>query len=131
MSRYLKGGQACGILLSLVVAPGLPLWGVDSRHPITFDDLIGFARLADPQISPDGRWVAYSATRYSKERNAGNSDIWIVPLAGGNPRQLTQSEKRDNTPRWSSDGRRIAFISARDGAPQIWVMDLSGGDARK
>lgn len=73
-------GAAVGLLL---LGPCLVFCGEDARHPITFDDLIGFARVADPQISPDGRWVAYSVTRYSKERNAGNSDIWIVPLAGG------------------------------------------------
>ena len=119
------------IIVSFVLLLTSGFLSAEGRHPITFDDLIGFARVADPQISPDGRWVAYSAARYSKEKNAGNSDIWIVPLAGGNARQLTQSEKRDNTPRWSPDGRRIAFVSARDGAPQIWIMDLSGGDARK
>ncbi|PYU96977.1 MAG: S9 family peptidase [Acidobacteria bacterium] len=119
------------IIVSFVLLLTSGFLSAEGRHPISFDDLIGFARVADPQISPDGRWVAYSAARYSKEKNAGNSDIWIVPLAGGNARQLTQSEKRDNTPRWSPDGRRIAFVSARDGAPQIWIMDLSGGDARK
>ncbi|MBI4472855.1 MAG: S9 family peptidase, partial [Acidobacteria bacterium] len=102
-----------------------------NRHPITFDDLIGFGRVADPQPSPDGQWIAYSVTRYDKAKNAGNSDIWIIPTAGGEARQLTQSEKRDNNPRWSPDGKNIAFISSRDGLPQIWVIDLSGGEARK
>ncbi len=101
------------------------------RHPITFDDLMAMGRVSDPQISPDGQWVAYSVARYDKAKNTGNSDIWLVPLAGGPARQLTLSEKRDNHPRFSPDGRKIAFISSRDGSPQIWILDMLGGEARK
>jgi Tol biopolymer transport system component len=102
-----------------------------SRHPLTFDDLIAFGRVGDPQISPDGKWLAYSITRIDVSKNAGNSDIWLIPMGGGTPKQLTQSEKRDNNPRWSPDSRKIAFISSRDGSPQIWVLDVPGGEARK
>ena len=84
-----------------------------------FDDLMAMGRVADPQVSPDGKWVAYVVTRYDKEKNGGNSDIWIVPSTGGEPRQLTRDEKRDNQPRWSHDGKKIAFISDREGAPQV------------
>ncbi len=98
---------------------------------MNFDDLISLARLADPQISPDGRYVAFAATRYDLARNAGDSDIWRIPLAGGPPEQLTRSEKRDNNPRWSPDGKTIAFISSREGGPQIWLMDAAGGAQRK
>ena len=102
-----------------------------SNHPITFDDLMAMGRVADHQISPDGRWVAYVVTRYDKEKNSGNSDIWIVPSTGGEPRQLTHGEKRDNQPRWSRDGKKIAFISSRQEGPQVWIADVSSGEARR
>ena len=118
------------MLVVLLLLAGSLAW-TEGRHPIAFDDLIGLGRVSDPQVSPDGKWVAYTITRYSKDKNAGNSDIWIVPAAGGKARQLTQSDKRDNNPRWSPDGKRLALISSRDGAPQIWLLELSGGDAKK
>jgi dipeptidyl aminopeptidase/acylaminoacyl peptidase len=114
----------CGTLLAL---PG----ATQSRRPLTFEGLLSFGRVADPQISPDGAWVSYSITRYDLDTNAGDSDVWLVPLAGGAARQQTQSNKRDNGARWASDGKRIAFISSRDGTPQIYIMQMPGGEARK
>ena len=102
-----------------------------ANHSLMFDDLMAMGRVADPQVSPDGKWVAYVVTRYDKEKNGGNSDIWIVPSTGGEPRQLTRDEKRDNQPRWSHDGKKIAFISDREGGPQIWIVDVASGETRK
>jgi dipeptidyl aminopeptidase/acylaminoacyl peptidase len=114
----------CVLLLS---AAGL----AQQRHPIAFDDLVAFGRVSDPQISPDGKSVAFTINRIDLARNAGNTDIWLVPMAGGIPRQLTQSDKRDNNPRWSPDGKKLAFISSRDGNPQVWIMELTGGQPHK
>jgi dipeptidyl aminopeptidase/acylaminoacyl peptidase len=126
----LRPGAAIGlpaaILALALLAPAAP-----AKHPMTFDDLIGFERVADPQVSPDGRWVACTVTRFSKDANGGDSDVWLVPLAGGAPRQLTASPKRDAGARWAPDGRRLAFISARGGTPQVWTLDVTGGEARQ
>jgi len=105
-------------------------WGQPPR-PFTFDDLISIQRVSDPQVSPDGRWVAYVVTVTDKTKNTRNSDIWLVPIEGGMPRQLTNSEKSDDTPRWSPDGEKIAFVSTRDGQSQIWMIDVEGGEAKK
>ena len=102
-----------------------------SKHALTFDDMISWGRVTDPQLSPDGKWVAYTVTYYSKETNKGNSDIWVTSVDGGDARQLTNSPKADNSPRWLPDGKTLAFISARDGEPQIYTVPVSGGEPTK
>lgn len=117
------------ILLSGIFFAGAGL--AQQRHPITFEDMIAFGRVSDPQISPDGKSVAFSMTRIDLAKNAGNSDIWLVPMSGGPAHQLTSSDKRDNSPRWSPDGKTLAFISSRDGSAQVWILDPSSGKASK
>ena len=99
-----------------------------AKHPITFDDLIQLHRVADPHISPDGKWVAYTLATpdMNANRNAGN--IWMVPTAGGAPIQLTQSG-RDNSPAWSPDGKMLAFLSSRGGTSQVYLLSMEGGEA--
>jgi len=120
------------MLISLILTLLFPLvlWAGEKR-PITVEDMWKMGRVSDPQLSPDGRWVAYVVTYYDMEQNTGNSDIWLVSIEGGEPRKLTNSPKSDDHPRWSPDGSKIAFISTRDGKPQIYVISVTGGEARK
>lgn len=101
------------------------------KRAITFEDFISMDAVSDPQISPNGQWVAFVVADYSLQENSANSDIWIVSPAGGNARQLTRSPKGDSQPRWAPDSKRIAFVSSREGSPQIYVIPLDGGEARK
>jgi dipeptidyl aminopeptidase/acylaminoacyl peptidase len=96
---------------------------------ITFDDFIQIKRISDAQLSPQGNLVAFVITIMDKEQNSSNSDIWLVPTSGGEIRQLTISPQADFRPRWSPDGKKIAFISTRGGSPQIWLINLDGGEA--
>lgn len=118
---------ALGALLS---RPSLALAGPGpGTRPIAFDDFIRIRRVTDPQLSPDGTRIAFVVTVMDKAANRGLSDIWIVPVKGGEPRRLTSSPASDTTPRWSPDGRTIAFISTRSGSPQVWTIDPNGGEA--
>jgi dipeptidyl aminopeptidase/acylaminoacyl peptidase len=112
---------------SLVPRPGL----AQAKRAITFDDFIGLPIVADPQLSPDGKWVAYTVTTPSLKDNRGIARIWLADLATGRTRQLTQGPGSDRSPRWSPDGKTLAFISTRQGGPQIWALALAGGEARK
>jgi dipeptidyl aminopeptidase/acylaminoacyl peptidase len=100
-------------------------------RPMELEDLFRLHRVSDPQISPDGRSVLFVVTDPLKAENRTNSDIWLISTSGGEPRQLTDSPKHDRHPRWSPDGKWIAFESNRDGAFQIWLMPAKGGEARK
>ena len=98
---------------------------------MTFDDLIAMQRVGEPQVSPDGRFVAYTVGAAEMEPNRIARNVWIVSTAPGSvPRQLTQSG-HDTRPQWSPDGKKIAFLSNRDGATQIYVMNAQGTNAAK
>jgi dipeptidyl aminopeptidase/acylaminoacyl peptidase len=120
--------KAAALVLGSLLA--LPVLGTaQAKHPLTFDDFIRIRRVTDPQPSPDGKWIAFVVTVMDKEANRSDSDIWIVPAPGGEIRRLTASPAADAQPRWSPDGKKIAFVSGRSGTSQIWTIDPSGGEA--
>jgi dipeptidyl aminopeptidase/acylaminoacyl peptidase len=102
-----------------------------AQRPITFDDLIEMQRIGDPQISPDGKTIAFVITTFDKNQNSSNSNIYVIPANGGEIRQLTTAKRGNFNPRWSPDGKTIAFISNRDGSPQIYTIPMDGGEANK
>jgi len=113
--------------LSLLPFPGLSA----QKRAITFDDLIALKAVGDPQLSPDGRWVAYGVTEYSLKDNRGTGRIWLAELATGQTRRLTEGPGSDRQPRWSPDGTTLAFVSTRQNGPQLWVLSIAGGEARR
>lgn len=101
-----------------------------TKRPMQVDDLYHIITTEDPQISPDGQWVVYVRVTLDKDDNSYKRNLWISPVKGGMPRQLTRSGK-DFQPRWSPDGAQLAFVSGRDGKPQIYVLPMTiGGEAR-
>jgi dipeptidyl aminopeptidase/acylaminoacyl peptidase len=119
-------GTVTAILFLAMTASAQP----PERRAITFHDLISMERVSDPQISPDGNWIAYSVATPNLEANKISRDVWIVPTTGGEPRQLTRGGS-DERPRWSPDGKKIAFLSSRNGAPQVYWIALDGGEATR
>ncbi len=119
--------RASAVLTAVLFAAALA--PAQSLKPLTFEDFIKIQRVTDPQPSPDGKWIAFVVTVMDKEANRGNSDIWIVPTSGSDPRRLTAAPGADNNPRWSPNGKAIAFISTRSGAPQVWMINPEGGEA--
>ena len=95
-----------------------------TQQPFAINDLINVRRVSDPQVSPDGKWIAYTIADTDKAANKRTTQIYLVPIEGGEPKALTSGDKSSTSPRWSPDGKRIAFVSARDG--QIWVMNADG-----
>ncbi|HEY1435680.1 MAG TPA: S9 family peptidase, partial [Thermoanaerobaculia bacterium] len=105
-----------------------PLLAADGQRPLRFEELAKIRRVGGFSVSPDGRAVAFAVATPDVEANTSRSAIWMISAGGGQPRRMTVGEKRDGDPKFSPDGRRLAFLSNRDGGSQIWVMDLAGGD---
>ena len=103
------------------------------KRPMQVDDLFKFKRVADPQVSPDGALVVYQLTTVDADANKSSTALWLAATDGKTPpRQLTSpSGKKDTHPRWSPDGKSILFESTRPGTPQLFVIDLAGGEARQ
>lgn len=103
------------------------------QRPMQLDDLFRLARIADPQLSPNGTQVVYQATQITDAaKNSKKTQLWLTSSEKENSRQLTQSGKSDSHPRWSPDGTKILFESNRDGSSQLYILDLiGGGEPRK
>ena len=99
------------------------------------DDVYELTGAGDPRISPDGSRVAYVVAYDRPRESEYRSAIWVAPLDGaGEPRRFTSGEKRDGSPRWSPDGRWLAFVSNRGDEKaqgQLYVIPAEGGEARK
>ncbi|HET6602975.1 MAG TPA: S9 family peptidase [Xanthomonadaceae bacterium] len=88
-------------------------------------------RVSDPQLSPDGRTVAFAVRETDFENNKGVGSIWTVPFAGGDPRRLTPEGTSANSGRWAPDGRHLYYLSAQSGSMQLWRIAASGGKAEQ
>ncbi len=103
-----------------------------ASHPFGFDDMARLKRLGGFDVSRDGKWVAYAVGSADVDENKTTSAIWLLPLDRSSPpRQVSAGAKKDRDPRFSPDGKRLAFVSDRDGTPQIYLLDLAGGEPRK
>ncbi|MBS1809551.1 MAG: S9 family peptidase [Acidobacteria bacterium] len=132
--RYSFRLLSSSLLFLLVVALCLPPAFATEQRGITEMDLFKFTWLADPQISPDGSQVAYIRVWINQKADRYDSALWSVPTNGGTPRQLTAGP-RDTNPRWSPDGKTLAFIRSaeKEGKPQppqIYLLALDGGEAQ-
>lgn len=98
---------------------------------LTFERAVSATFVTDVQLSPDGEWVVYVTSEASKTGEFPTSTIWLTSTRGGPHRRLATAEAANDHPRWSLDGRRIAFISDRlkRGTGQVYVLDVAGGEA--
>jgi dipeptidyl aminopeptidase/acylaminoacyl peptidase len=101
------------------------------KRPFTFEDMMQLKRVAEPIVSPDGKWAAFTAVDVNLDENTRKPHLWIVPVNGGEARRLTPATGAgEDRVRFSPDGKRVMFESSRDGGSQIWVQDFdSAGGA--
>jgi dipeptidyl aminopeptidase/acylaminoacyl peptidase len=102
-----------------------------ARRSITASDVYRIRQVNDPQLSSDGKWVAYTVSSVDSAKDRNVSHIWMTSWDGTHTIQATTSTQSESTPRWSPDGRYLSFLSSRGGADddQLWLMDRRGGEA--
>ncbi|HEV3073951.1 MAG TPA: S9 family peptidase [Thermoanaerobaculia bacterium] len=129
-----RASLAVGLAL-LAAAPAAVAAGAGAR-PVTVADLMGLRSISDVRISPDGRQVAYVLSRPALEKDEHEALLYLVPAAGGAPRRLTFGTRIFNRPRpaphlrWSPDGTRLSFLAFAGDLPQVFALDVRGGEAR-
>jgi len=117
-------------LLGLMIVASCAGPALAAGRAMTVDDLLAVKGVSDPQVSPDGKLVVYVVSELDRATEKSNSDLYLIPSGGGEPRRLTTATGSDNHPRWSPDGRSIAFLSTRGGSAQVWLLPVDGGEAR-
>jgi dipeptidyl aminopeptidase/acylaminoacyl peptidase len=103
------------------------------KRPLVPQDLWAIKRVGSPALSPDGKQVVFTVQEWSIDKNKSTSNLWLVEVAGGEPRRLTTASGSDSAPTWSPDGSRIAFLSRRgdDESNSLYLLRRDGGEAEK
>ena len=110
----------CGIAVSL-----------SAQSTYTPELLWKLRRITEFQVSPDGQSIVYGVRSFDLKNNSGNTDLYLIPVAGGEAVKLTDTPESEFNPRWTADSKRIGFLKAKDGVVQLFEMDKSGAGMRQ
>ncbi|HLA79059.1 MAG TPA: prolyl oligopeptidase family serine peptidase [Vicinamibacteria bacterium] len=117
-------------IFPLIAVLAGPVASPSVQRPLKVDDLFALKDVADPRLSPDGRWVAYTVKSLDAKTDRADADIFMAPIDSGEPVRLTTSKKTEDHPRFSPDGKWLAFLSDREGKKtQVFLLSRAGGEA--
>lgn len=120
------------IVFFIIICLQLAAFSQSAKRPLKPGDYYRLQSVGDPQISPDGQWVAYTVSTIDSAKDRRNADVWMMSWDGEQSVQLTNSPENETNPRWSPDGKYISFTASRSGgSSQIWLLDRRGGEAIK
>ena len=114
-------------LVALAAAPTL----AQAKKGLTVDDMLAMQRVFEPDVSPDGRLVAFTVRDTDLEANRGRTDVWLASTDGAWARRHTTHPDGDSSPRFAKDGKGILFLSSRSGSSQVWRVAVGGGEAEQ
>ena len=121
--------HASKLTLAALIAISAP--AAAAPHGLTIDDMLAMQRVSSPEVSPDGKWVAFVVRTTDVDANKGRTDLWLAAADGSSVTRLTTSPESDSDPQWSRDGRWIYFVSSRSGSAQVWRIHPGGGEAEQ
>jgi dipeptidyl aminopeptidase/acylaminoacyl peptidase len=141
-SKFCAGFVAAAIFVSVAGAQARGNEAAESstKRVLVVDDYFRMKELEDPQVSPDAKWVAYTVKTANLKDDKNNERVWMVPASGGNAIVLTAEKSSSSHPRWSPDGKYMAFLSSRgdgqsddsdEGKAQVWILNREGGEAQQ
>lgn len=132
MLRSRARGFAVWVLIFLGASPALN-GQTPARRPIAASDVYHLRSVSDPQLSPDANWVAYTVRTVDSTKDKRDANIWMTSWDGSQTVQLTSSDENETSPRFSPDGRYLAFLSGREDGDgdQVWLLDRRGGEAKR
>lgn len=130
-----KDSMRTTAIVSAVLASALSVsaaaTAAPTKRPMTFKDMMAMKRLGETTVSPDGKWLVYAVTSVNLDQNEKKTELWIQPVAGGEAKRLAETQPGDSGVQFAADGKRILFLSARQGSQQIWLaqFDTATGTA--
>ncbi len=114
------------------ITPDIELTAEEKANGVLTPEILWkFGRLGGAQVSPDAKTVVYTVTRYSMDENRGVTNIFTIPVNGGDPTELTDNATNDYSPQWRPDGNKIGFLSNRSGSAQLWEMNPNGTNLKQ
>ncbi|MBD2436556.1 PD40 domain-containing protein [Nostoc sp. FACHB-110] len=130
MKNFRKIALTCGVV---ALALGINFQAqAQTKRLVTLEDQFAFRQVSDPQLSPRGDWIAYKVTSSNLKDDTQTSHIFMTSWDASQTLQLTNAKEGESSPRFSPDGKYLAFRSSREsGKQQIWLLNLAGGEAEK